>query len=447
MAARSIAKEFPARAPEPMGQASALAAAVFKRVTSRVNASACARRKCESRIGCACCICVMPAMGTPSLALAWRSSALARARRPRLISDAASITKRRKSVATSSCPGAVYRDFVREQPAIECERTLKRVETRVRLAFEAASPEFIVFAFGHSLPFLDIEERFLASLGMTSLAFVMATSGVAFGLCFGSHGDGKGEEIDEAFGVFWVVAAHGKAGQIRAIKREGRFAAGDVVRALPEFQADAAGDALLRDVEKSVQRLALRREPHAVVNKFRIANSEGLLQVRGFAIDGQAFQLAMRGDQQRAAGSFVRAARLHSNQAVFHEVGAANSVTRGNFIQQVQQFNRTELRAVDGNRRARFETNFLFLGFVGSFFRRNGPLPHGFAGSVGGIFQLSAFVAEVPDVAVAAVNILFALLDGDVMLFGVGNGIFARIDVPLAPRSDDLKVRCNRLVG
>src|SRR5712671_542308 len=47
-------------------------------------------------------LCVMPAMGTPSLALPWQSSALARATRPRLISDAASITKRRKSVATSS---------------------------------------------------------------------------------------------------------------------------------------------------------------------------------------------------------------------------------------------------------------------------------------------------------------------------------------------------------
>src|SRR5215467_13136907 len=45
------------------------------------------------------------------------------------------------------------------------------------------------------------------------------------------------------------------------------------------------------------------------------------------------------------------------------------------------------------------------------------PLPHGFARRVGGIFQFTAFVAQVPDIAIAAVNIFLALFDGHVVLF------------------------------
>src|SRR6267378_5646100 len=89
----------------------------------------------------------------------------------------------------------------------------------------------------------------------------------ALGLCFGTHGYGQREKIDEALGIFRVVMAHGETGEVRAIKRKRRNALGDVERALPQFEADGAGDALLRDVEKSVERFAQRREPQTVVNK------------------------------------------------------------------------------------------------------------------------------------------------------------------------------------
>ncbi len=46
-------------------------------------------------------------------------------------------------------------------------------------------------------------------------------------------------------------------------------------------------------------------------------------------------------------------------------------------------------------------------------------------------------MAEVPDVAIAAVDVFLALLDGNVVLLRVGNSIFAGIDVPLAPGSND----------
>ena len=55
--------------------------------------------------------------------------------------------------------------------------------------------------------------------------------------------------------------------------------------------------------------------------------------MRGFAIDGEALEFLMRLDQQRAAGSFVGAARLHADQTIFDEIGAADAVARGDFVQ------------------------------------------------------------------------------------------------------------------
>src|SRR5215813_401370 len=269
----------------------------------------------------------------------------------------------------------------------------------------------------------------------------------AFSFGFGADGQGKREEVDEAFGVLRVVAAHGETGQVRAIEREGRLAARDAERALPEFESDGSGNTLLRNIKKTVEGLTLGREPDAVVDEFGVTHGEGLLQVRGFPVDGEAFEFAMRGDEQRAAGSFVSATGFHSDEAIFDEVGAADAVTGSDFVQSIQQINGTKFSFVDGDWSAGFETDFDFFGFVWSFFGRDGPLPHGFARGVGGIFEFSAFVAKVPDVAVTAVDVLFALLDWDVVLFGVCDGIFAGVDVPFAPRGDDLDVWRDRFVG
>src|SRR6266849_5907264 len=139
----------------------------------------------------------------------------------------------------------------------------------------------------------------------------------ALGFCFGPDGYRQREKIDEALGVLGVVAAHGEAGEVGAIKRERRNALGDVERALPEFQADSAGDALLRDVEKSVERFAQRSEPQAVINQFGVAQRKSLLKMRGLAVDREAFQFLMRFDEQRSAGSFVGAAGFHSHETIF----------------------------------------------------------------------------------------------------------------------------------
>ena len=86
-------------------------------------------------------------------------------------------------------------------------------------------------------------------------------------------------------------------------------------------------------------------------------------------------------------------------------------------------------------------------GLLGRLCGRDDPLPHRFIGCVGGIFQHSAFVAQVPDVAVAAVNVFGGLLDGNIVSARVVNSFFARYDVPFAPWRDDLQFRRKRLGG
>src|SRR5215467_4397552 len=101
----------------------------------------------------------------------------------------------------------------------------------------------------------------------------------------------------------------------------------------------------------------------------------------------------MRRDKKRSAGSFVRAARLHADEAVFDKVGAADAMTRSDFIERVEKIDGTKFCSVNRNRCARFETDFDFFGLVRSFFWGNCPLPHGFAWCVGGIFEFAPFMA------------------------------------------------------
>src|SRR5438045_4331539 len=114
-----------------------------------------------------------------------------------------------------------------------------------------------------------MKERFLptgsepsvGSLGMTDLYLIIAGSAVAaFGFGLGANGNRKRGEIDEAFGVLRVVAAHSEASEVCAIKREGRFEADDVERTFPELQPGAAGDALLGNVDETIERGALGGE-------------------------------------------------------------------------------------------------------------------------------------------------------------------------------------------
>src|SRR5208282_109097 len=199
-------------------------------------------------------------------------------------------------------PGAVDGDFVRQKAAIECKGTLERVEVSIWLTLEATTPQPVIFAIGH-LSFSNATStsrargrqflcRGAACCAPTSRICLMVA---AFGFSFGTHSNRQSEKVDEAFGVLGVVAAHGEAGKVRAIEGERRDALGDGQRAFPEFQADRSGYSLLRNVEETVERGAQRRKPQAIVNELGVAKRERLLKVGRLAVDGERFELTMRG--------------------------------------------------------------------------------------------------------------------------------------------------------
>src|ERR1700676_961420 len=159
----------------------------------------------------------------------------------------------------------------------------------------------------------------------------------ALGFRFGAHRHRQREKIDEAFRVLGVVAAHGEAGEVGAVERERRNTLRDVERALPQFETDGASDALLRNVEKSVESFAQRREPQTVVDQLGVTQRECLLKMRGLAIDGEPLQFLMSFDEKGSAGSFVSAARFHSDEAIFDEISAADTVFGGDFVEGVEK--------------------------------------------------------------------------------------------------------------
>ena len=65
---------------------------------------------------------------------------------------------------------------------------------------------------------------------------------------------------------------------------------------------------------------------------------------------------------------------------------------------------------------------------------------------IGRVFQFAALVRDVPDIAIAAVDIGCALRDRHIVLLGVFDGVFARDDVPFAPWRDDRQMRRNGFI-
>ena len=84
---------------------------------------------------------------------------------------------------------------------------------------------------------------------------------------------------------------------------------------------------------------------------------------------------------------------------------------------------------------------------IRSILRRTRQLPGAGERSVARIFQFPALVADVPQIAIAAVNLFAAGGHGNSALLGVVETVFARLQIPLAPRRDHFQLRSQRLIG
>src|SRR5439155_8315344 len=98
------------------------------------------------------------------------------------------------------------------------------------------------------------------------------------------------------------------------------------------------------------------------------------------------------------------------------------------------------------NRNTFFETDDHLLLAVRSILRRTRQLPGARERCVPGIFQFPALVADVPQIAITAVNFLPAGGHRNSAFLGIVETVFSRLEIPLPPGRDDFKFRSQGLV-
>ena len=205
----------------------------------------------------------------------------------------------------------------------------------------------------------------------------------------------------------------------------------------------------MAQIDCGLQHFALRREPEAVIDQFRIARHQLIFEVRSATVERDRFDGAVGRQQDRAARRFVDAARLHADEAVFHEVETTDAVIAAIFIELGKKCRWRKTLAIDRNGIALFKADLDDRCLVGSGFRRNGAHMHIFRRFQCRIFQNLALGRGMQQVGVDGER-RFALLilgNRDLVLFGEFEQMRAALERPVAPWSDDLDVRVQRISG
>src|SRR5207249_2984678 len=144
----------------------------------------------------------------------------------------------------------------------------------------------------------------------------------------------------------------------------------------------------------------------------------------------------MRCNEQCPARSLVAPTRLDTDEAVLDNVRPSDRVSPADFVQQLNQRHRTHTHSIHTNRYSLLKLDLDFFLAVWRFLRGFRNLPRAVEGRVTRVFQLSALVADVPQIAVAAVNLLAAGRYRNAVRLSIIQTIFAGLQLPLAPRRD-----------
>ncbi len=234
-----------------------------------------------------------------------------------------------------------------------------------------------------------------------------------------------------------------------AVEALRRFAPDHARQPLVELEAHRALDILLAPVDERLQHLALGGVPEAVIDELGVARHQLVLEMRRAAVEGDAFDAAMRRVQDGAAGRLVDAARLHADEAVLDEVEAADAVLAAELVELRQERRRRQRRTVDGDGVAALELDLDIFGPIGRVLGRDGAAVDEFLGLAPGILERLALGRDVQEVGIDRERRLAALVagDGDLVLLGIFDELGARGEVPFAPRCDHLDVRLQRIIG
>ena len=116
-------------------------------------------------------------------------------------------------------------------------------------------------------------------------------------------------------------------------------------------------------------------------------------------------------------------------------------------VQRLHHLHRTESLSVERNGHSALQPQGHDLRLVGGVLGVHGELEHLLLRRVPRILEVSPLVGEVPEVPVTAEDVARGLVHGHAVGGGVGEGVLAGPDVPLAPRGDHLQVGSEGGVG
>ena len=144
---------------------------------------------------------------------------------------------------------------------------------------------------------------------------------------------GQTIEVYEAFSILLVVIAFSEGGDIFAVKRIFRpYASLDNI-ALIELEANLTTYHFLGLIDKCRERLSQSGEPLAVI--YKVCKGYGQLgfHVHGVLIKRYGLKVIMRGIKNGTARSFVNAATLHANEAIFDNIKDAYAVLAAKLVE------------------------------------------------------------------------------------------------------------------
>src|SRR3569833_422222 len=232
-----------------------------------------------------------------------------------------------------------------------------------------------------------------------------------------------------------VLLERDDVGTVQAVRR---LAPEDRDRALKEAKPGRAGDRRRDVVDRPLQHLALGREPEAVVDERRVAWHQILAQAQDLAIERDRFDRRARRVEHAAAGRLVDAARLHANVAVLDEVDPAYAVLAGDLVTLLSKLNQIELVAIDRDGVALDVLDLDHPRLVRRLARIARALEHLRIGFLPRILEDAALVARVEQVAIDGVRLVGCRLDRDRVRLRIFDQLLAALELPLAPRRDDL---------
>src|SRR5699024_4477801 len=236
---------------------------------------------------------------------------------------------------------------------------------------------------------------------------------------------GQAVDVDESAGAGLIEGvALVVGGQIEVVQAGLGAAPGDGRAAAVQRHADIAVDVALGVLDEGVQGLLQGGEPLAVVDQLRPAVADGALETGLLALEGDALELLVGGDQRHRAGCLVVLAGLDAHQAVLDSVDAADALGAGAAVHLLDGLQGVDGTTVDRDRDAALEGDDDLVGH-----RREGRIVGVAEDVLGGlvpdVLEEPGLDGTAPHVLVDRERVVLGGLDRQALAFGVLDGLVA----------------------